>query len=158
MFCFCDGALLKYLYKMAASLKDKRMPITTPPYQVLSADVTPDPPTFSLDTTFKDQPTTPPTHTNDVELFLSFLFGQDEGRNPVKKWRCMQVTFKPLNFFTKDSNLFVKYSRVCRRKYEKRGVRQYWSVLLLFGKRFFILVIRRVLGWISAPAPRKVTL
>jgi hypothetical protein len=38
---------------MAASSKDKRTPITTPPYQVPSADVTPDPPTFSLDTTFK---------------------------------------------------------------------------------------------------------
>jgi len=32
IFCFCDGALLKSLYKMAASLKDKRTPITTPPY------------------------------------------------------------------------------------------------------------------------------
>ncbi len=34
-------------------IKDKRTPITTPPYQVLSVDVTLDPPTFSLDTTFK---------------------------------------------------------------------------------------------------------
>ncbi len=39
---------------MAASLKDKRMPITTPPYQVPSIDVTPDPPIFSLVTTFKN--------------------------------------------------------------------------------------------------------
>jgi hypothetical protein len=31
---------------------DKRMPITTPPYQVPSVDVTPDPPIFSLVTTF----------------------------------------------------------------------------------------------------------
>jgi hypothetical protein len=38
---------------MAASLMDKRTPITTPPYQVPSADVTPDPPIFSLVTTFK---------------------------------------------------------------------------------------------------------
>jgi hypothetical protein len=38
---------------MAASSKDKRTPIITPPYQVPSADVTPDPSTFSLDTTFK---------------------------------------------------------------------------------------------------------
>jgi hypothetical protein len=38
---------------MAVSLKDKRTPVTTPPYQVPSVDVTPDPPTFSLDTTFK---------------------------------------------------------------------------------------------------------
>jgi hypothetical protein len=37
---------------MAASLKDKRTPITTPPYQVPSVDVTPDPPIFSLATTF----------------------------------------------------------------------------------------------------------
>jgi hypothetical protein len=44
---------MKSLYKMAASSKDKRTPITTPPYQVPSADVTPEPPTFSLDTTFK---------------------------------------------------------------------------------------------------------
>jgi hypothetical protein len=29
---------------MGASLKDKRTPITTPPYQVPSVDVTPDPP------------------------------------------------------------------------------------------------------------------
>jgi hypothetical protein len=29
------------------------MPITTPPYQVPSVDVTPDPPIFSLVTTFK---------------------------------------------------------------------------------------------------------
>jgi hypothetical protein len=43
---------LKSLYKMAASLKDKRTPITTPPYQVPSVDVTPDPPIFSLVTTF----------------------------------------------------------------------------------------------------------
>ncbi len=52
IFCFCDGALLKSLYKMAASLKDKRTPITTPPYQVPSVNVTPDPPIFSLVTTF----------------------------------------------------------------------------------------------------------
>jgi hypothetical protein len=32
---------------------DKRTPITTPPYQVPSVDVTPDPPIFSLVTTFK---------------------------------------------------------------------------------------------------------
>jgi hypothetical protein len=32
---------------MAVSLKDKRTPITTPPYQVPSVDVTPDPPIFS---------------------------------------------------------------------------------------------------------------
>ncbi len=38
---------------MAASLKGKRTPITTPPYQVPSVDVTPDPPIFSLVTTFK---------------------------------------------------------------------------------------------------------
>jgi hypothetical protein len=38
---------------MAASLKDKRTPITTPPYQVPSVDVIPDPPIFSLVTTFK---------------------------------------------------------------------------------------------------------
>jgi hypothetical protein len=38
---------------MAASLKDKITPITTPPYQVPSVDVTPDPPIFSLVTTFK---------------------------------------------------------------------------------------------------------
>jgi hypothetical protein len=38
---------------MAASLKDKRTPITKPPYQVPSVDVTPDPPIFSLVTTFK---------------------------------------------------------------------------------------------------------
>jgi hypothetical protein len=50
----CDGALLKSLYKMAASLKDKRTPITTPPYQVPSVDVTPDQPIFSLVTTFKE--------------------------------------------------------------------------------------------------------
>jgi len=39
---------------MAALLKDKRTPITTPPYQVPSVDVTSDPPIFSLVTTFKD--------------------------------------------------------------------------------------------------------
>jgi hypothetical protein len=38
---------------MAASLKVKRTPITTPPYQVPSVDITPDPPIFSLVTTFK---------------------------------------------------------------------------------------------------------
>jgi hypothetical protein len=38
---------------MAASLKDKKTPITTPPYQVPSVDVTPGPPIFSLVTTFK---------------------------------------------------------------------------------------------------------
>ena len=32
---------------------DKRTPITTSPYQVPSVDVTPDPPIFSLVTTFK---------------------------------------------------------------------------------------------------------
>jgi hypothetical protein len=37
---------------MAASLKGKRTPITTPPYQVPSVDITPDPPIFSLVTTF----------------------------------------------------------------------------------------------------------
>jgi hypothetical protein len=39
---------------MAALLKDKRTPITTPPYQVSSVDVTQDPPFFSLVTTFND--------------------------------------------------------------------------------------------------------
>jgi hypothetical protein len=38
---------------MAALLKYKRTPITTPPYQVPSVDVTPDPAIFSLVTTFK---------------------------------------------------------------------------------------------------------
>jgi hypothetical protein len=38
---------------MAASSKDKRMPIATPPYQVPSVDATPDQPIFSLATTFK---------------------------------------------------------------------------------------------------------
>jgi hypothetical protein len=37
---------------MAATLKVKRTPITTPPYRVPSADITPDPPIFSLVTTF----------------------------------------------------------------------------------------------------------
>jgi hypothetical protein len=46
---------LKSLYKMAASLKYKRTPITTPSYQVPSVDVTPEPPIFSLVTTFKAQ-------------------------------------------------------------------------------------------------------
>ncbi len=45
---------MKSLYKMAASSKDKRTPITTPLYQVPSVDVTPDPPIFSLVTTFKE--------------------------------------------------------------------------------------------------------
>ncbi len=45
---FCDGALLKSLYKMAASSKDKRTPITTPPYQVTSVDATPDQPIYFL--------------------------------------------------------------------------------------------------------------
>jgi hypothetical protein len=45
--------MLKTPYKMAASSKDKRTPITTPPHKVPSVDVTPDPPTFSLVTTFK---------------------------------------------------------------------------------------------------------
>ncbi len=38
---------------MVVSLKGKRMPITTPPYQVPSVDITPDTPIFSLVTTFK---------------------------------------------------------------------------------------------------------
>jgi hypothetical protein len=38
---------------MAASSKDKRTPITTPPYQVPSVDATSDQPIFSLVTTFK---------------------------------------------------------------------------------------------------------
>ncbi len=43
---------------MAASLKGKRTPITTPPYQVPSVDITPDPPIFSLVTTFNAQDST----------------------------------------------------------------------------------------------------
>jgi hypothetical protein len=39
---------------MAASLKGKRTPITTPPYQVPSVDFTPDPPIFSLVTRVVD--------------------------------------------------------------------------------------------------------
>ncbi len=45
--------MLNASYKMAASTSDKRMPITTSPYNVPSVDVTPDQPTFSLNTTFK---------------------------------------------------------------------------------------------------------
>jgi hypothetical protein len=41
---------------MAASLKGKRTPITTPSYQLSSVDVTPDLPIFSLVTTFKRPP------------------------------------------------------------------------------------------------------
>ncbi len=37
--------MLNASYKMAASSKDKRTPITTPPYKVPCVDVTPDPPT-----------------------------------------------------------------------------------------------------------------
>jgi hypothetical protein len=40
---------------MAASLKGKRTPITTPPYQVPSVDITSDPPIFLLVTTFKNK-------------------------------------------------------------------------------------------------------
>ncbi len=39
---------------MAASLKGKRTLITTLPYQVPSVDITPDPPIFSLVTTFNE--------------------------------------------------------------------------------------------------------
>jgi hypothetical protein len=45
---------LNSLSKIAASLKDKKTPITTPPYQAPSVDVTPDPPIFSLVTTFNN--------------------------------------------------------------------------------------------------------
>jgi hypothetical protein len=45
--------MLKAPYKIAASSKDKRMPITTPPYKVPSDDVTPDQHTFSLVSTFR---------------------------------------------------------------------------------------------------------
>ena len=41
-----------HIYKMAASSKDKRTAITTPPYKVPIVDATLDPPTFSLETTF----------------------------------------------------------------------------------------------------------
>jgi hypothetical protein len=34
-------------------IKGQKTPITTPPYQVPSVDITPDPPIFSLVTTFK---------------------------------------------------------------------------------------------------------
>jgi len=37
---------------MAASLKEKRTPITTPPYQVPCVDIAPASPIFSLVTTF----------------------------------------------------------------------------------------------------------
>jgi hypothetical protein len=46
--------ILLLWWRNAASSKDKRTPITTPPYKVPSVDVTPDPSTFSLDTTFKE--------------------------------------------------------------------------------------------------------
>jgi hypothetical protein len=49
---------------MAASSKDKRTPFTTPPYQVPSVDVTLDPPTFSLDTTFKESCLNKTAHVN----------------------------------------------------------------------------------------------
>ncbi len=64
--CFCNSAQLKCLYKMAASLKSKRTPITTPPYQVLSVDITLDPPIFSLVTTFK----LPLTPVKDLRIWL----------------------------------------------------------------------------------------
>jgi hypothetical protein len=57
---------------MAASLKDKRTPITTPPYQVPSVDVTPDPPIFSLVTTFK---------CRFVEAFRQFLQNNNKHNN-----------------------------------------------------------------------------
>jgi hypothetical protein len=44
--------MLNASYKMTASTSDKRMPITPSPYNVPSVDVTPDQPTFSLETTF----------------------------------------------------------------------------------------------------------
>jgi hypothetical protein len=43
--------LLNAPYKMTATTSDKRTPITTPSYNFIpNVDVTPDPPTFSLDT------------------------------------------------------------------------------------------------------------
>jgi hypothetical protein len=54
IFCFYGGKMVNAPYKMAASTGHKRMPITTPSYnKVPSDDVTPDPPTFSLDTPLK---------------------------------------------------------------------------------------------------------
>ncbi len=60
---------------MAASLKDKRTPITTPPYQVPSVDVTPDPPIFSLVTTFKQ---------NKPALTYKFIIGRQTRQSKSK--------------------------------------------------------------------------
>ncbi len=67
---------------MAAPLKYKRTPITTPPYQVPSVDVTPDPPFFSLVTTFKDDLSYNPSLLKDDLSCTPSLLKDDLSSNP----------------------------------------------------------------------------
>jgi hypothetical protein len=53
---------------MAAALKDKRTPITTPPYQVPSVD----PPIFSLVTTFNYQNVVDGSPSEDLKMSPSY--------------------------------------------------------------------------------------
>jgi hypothetical protein len=83
---------------MAASLKDKRTPITTPPHQVPSVDVTPDPPIYSLVTTFNynfKQIFLCVPHSDGGILSIFVNYSKEEKMNDkenidqqgIKKWR-----------------------------------------------------------------------
>ncbi len=53
---------------------DKRTPITTPPYQVPCVDVTPDPPIFSLVTTFNRVEDEKIRHCGGLHLVINIYF------------------------------------------------------------------------------------
>jgi hypothetical protein len=70
--------MLNASYKMEASTSDKRMPITTSPYNVPSVDVIPDQPTFSLDTTLKTIKSPKKIFVSCIEYFGKFVFKRNQ--------------------------------------------------------------------------------
>ncbi len=144
---------------------DKRTPITTPPYQVPSVDVTPDPPIFSLVTTYNWWGW-PPTHSwqycqccwasrwerkNDlVAVGHSFCFYLSLYNTVDTFIHHSFVTFAEahLHFFTAVGGT----SRDCRAEIRTRACRQRvtnWATLHPATQWFILIIYMPFYGFLN---------
>ncbi len=105
---------------MAALLKDKRTPITTPPYQVPNVDVTPDPPIFSLVTTFKmkispiknpnfEKPSRTLSYRTKVEILKTKMFWISLKKNLIPRMLSHRGNVRTSKFLTKIEGKEAKF-------------------------------------------------
>ncbi len=108
-------------------LKDKRTPITTPPYQVPSVDVTPDPPFFSLVTTFNQN-----MHVASFfspKSFQCWLQGERPLRNG---WSSLLQNYLVSWCWDLQQNLVTRYRKSFRKKNYKMGRRENFEGNVLY--------------------------